>query len=205
MNEGTRQVLQWVAGLGPWAPAAFVLLYAAATVLFLPGLLLTLGAGALFGLAKGTLVVTLGANLGASAAFLLARGAARGWVARKLAGRPGLAAVNEALKRDGWQVMLLLRLSPVVPFNALNYAAGLTELSLKDYVLASLLGMLPGTVLFVYAGTLAGDLARLSGGGRVRTRAEWALSLLGLLATIAAAALIAKRSKQALARRRISF
>lgn len=182
--------------LGPWGPAIFVLLYIAATVLFVPGSALTLGAGALFGVGLGSALVSVGATLGATAAFLIGRHLARGWVAKKIAGNPAFAALDRAVAAEGWKIVGLARLSPAFPYSLLNYAFGLTRVSLRDYVLASWLGMMPGTVMYVYLGSLA-----RAAGERTRTPAEWALYGLGLLATIAVTILVTRLARAALARR----
>src|SRR5512134_2247807 len=134
----------WVESLGVWGPVVFVLGYIVATVAFVPGSLLTLGAGAIFGLVQGTALVLAGATLGASAAFLVSRYLARDAVERRLAGNARFAAIDRAVGAQGRKIVLLLRLSPVFPFNLLNYALGLTRVSLADYALAAF-GMLPGT------------------------------------------------------------
>ncbi len=196
-----RAALVVIRDLGPWGPALFALLYVAATVLFLPGLILTLGGGAVFGLAKGVVTVWFAATLGATAAFLVGRYLARDAVARRLAGHPRFAAIDAAVGREGWKIVLLMRLSPVFPFNLLNYAFGLTRIALRHYVLASWIGMLPGTVMYVYVGSLAGDLATLGQGARSRTTAEWALYGLGFLATVAVTVYVTRIARGALDRR----
>jgi uncharacterized membrane protein YdjX (TVP38/TMEM64 family) len=153
-----------------------------------------LGAGALFGVVKGSLIVSLAATLGATAAFLIGRHFARTWVEGKLAAHPKFTAIDQAVSRNGWQTVLLTRLSPAFPFTLLNYAYGLTHVSLKEYVLASWLGMLPGTVLYVYIGSLAQSNTPAG----TRTPAQWALLVIGLIATLAVTWLITRRAKQAL-------
>src|SRR5262249_7130703 len=179
-----RQALDGIAGLGPWGPVIFVLLYIACTVLFLPGSILTLGAGFVFGVVKGSIIVSISATLGATAAFLVGRYLARDWVAKKIEGNAKFKAIDEAVAREGWKIVGLTRLSPVFPFNLLNYAFGLTRVSLRDYFFASWIGMMPGTVMYVYFGSLAGDLAAVGTGQRATSSAEWALRIVGLLATV---------------------
>src|SRR5262249_8687408 len=116
-----REALFLVRDLGAWGPALFVVLYVAATVLFLPGWILTLGAGAVFGLVRGAVTVSLAATLGATAAFLIGRYLARDAVARRLAAHPRFAAIDAGVAREGWKIVLLTRLSPAFPFNLLNY------------------------------------------------------------------------------------
>lgn len=188
----------WMAGLGAWGAVAFVLGYALACVAVVPASLLTLAAGAVFGLGRGVALVTAGALLGAASAFLLARYAVRGAVERRLAGNPRLAAVDRAVATDGRRIVFLLRLSPAVPFSALNYALGATRLSFADYMLGSL-GILPGTVLYVYYGTVAGTIAAAAGGTATRSPAEYVLLGVGLLATIGATYLITRAARRALA------
>lgn len=197
VGELLRPALEGVAALGPWGPAAFVLLYAAATVLMVPGSLLTLGAGAVFGPLRGILLVWVAATLGATAAFCIGRWVARERVERRLMGNVKLRAVDQAIKQDAWRVVFLLRLSPLFPFNALNYALSLTDVPLRHYVSASALGMLPGTALYVTLGSAAGSLAGL-GGTRTRTPLEWALYGIGLAATILATVSITRAARRSL-------
>lgn len=179
--------------------ALFVGAYVLATVAFLPGSALTLGAGAAFGLWKGFALVSAGSTLGACAAFLVGRHLLRGWVSKKLAAVPAFAAVAGAVGAEGWKVVLLTRLSPVLPFNLLNYAYGLTTVGFWEYALASWIGMIPGTLLYVYLGAAAGEAAR--GGSRARTPAEWAFYAGGLAATAVAAWLVGRAAKRALKKR----
>lgn len=197
MRELLASALAWTAASGVGGQAAFVGLYVLACVAFLPGSVLTLGAGAAFGLWKGFLLVSAGSTLGACAAFLTGRYLLRDWVSRRLGKFPAFAAVAAAVGQEGGKVVFLTRLSPVLPFNLLNYAYGLTTVGLKEYAVASWLGMMPGTFLYVYIGAVAGEAARA--GGRGRTPAEWALLAAGLAATAVAAWLVGRTAKRALA------
>jgi|HubBroStandDraft_4_1064222.scaffolds.fasta_scaffold219424_2 uncharacterized membrane protein YdjX (TVP38/TMEM64 family) len=179
--------LEWIRGLGPLAPIVFIAIYIVACVAFLPGSILTIGAGVIFGVVRGSIYVSIAATLGATAAFLVGRYLARGWVSEKLEGNPKFKAIDQAVGKEGWKIVFLTRLSPVFPFNLLNYAYGLTSVSLRDYVLASWVGMIPGTILYVYIGALSGDVARAAGGGAKRTPAGWALTAVGFIATVAVA------------------
>ena len=179
--------LDWIRGLGPLAPLAFIAMYIVACVAFIPGSILTIGAGVIFGVVLGSIYVSIAATLGATAAFLVGRYLARGWVSARLEGNPKFKAIDEAVGKEGWKIVILTRLSPVFPFNLLNYAYGLTRVSLRDYFFASWLGMIPGTVLYVYIGALTGDVARAAGGSAARTPAGWALTIVGFVATIAVA------------------
>ena len=196
MREFLSSALAWTAAAGPAGQAPFMGLYVLATVAFLPGSVLTLGAGAAFGLWKGFVLVSIGSTVGSSAAFLIGRYLLRDRVARKLQAFPSFAAVAGAVGTEGWKVVLLTRLSPVLPFNLLNYAYGLTTVGFGEYALASWIGMIPGTFLYVYLGAAAGEAAR--GGPRARTPAEWALYAGGLAATAVAAWLVGRTAKRAL-------
>lgn len=192
------QFAAWVESLGFWGPLVFVLGYAVATVAFIPGSLLTLAAGAIFGLAQGTLYTFLGATLGASAAFLIARYGARGAIERRIAGNRKFAAIDRAVGREGFKIVALLRLSPVFPFNLLNYSLGLTKVRFLDYLLASI-AMLPGTLLYVYYGKAAGSLAAVAGGVKAERGTEYWLTLgIGLVATIAVTTVITRLAGRAL-------
>jgi uncharacterized membrane protein YdjX (TVP38/TMEM64 family) len=190
--------LERVRDLGPWGPVLFVGLYVVATVLLLPAVVLTLGAGAVFGIVTGAITVSIGATLGATAAFLVGRYLARERVARRLEAYPTFRAIDAAVAREGWKIVGLTRLSPAFPFILLNYAYGLSRVSLRDYVLASWIGMLPGIVTYVYLGSLAGDLAALGAGQPARTPAEWALYVVGLAATIAVTVRVTRLARGAL-------
>ena len=191
-----RDALSGLESLGAWGPVIFVLLYIVAAVLFVPGSALTLGAGALFGVGLGSVLVSVGATLGATAAFLVGRYLARDWVAKKIAGHPAFAAIDRAVAAEGWKIVGLTRLSPAFPFTLLNYAFGLSRVSLRDYVLASWIGMMPGTVMYVYLGSLA-----RAAGDRSRTPAEWSLYSVGLAATIVITVFVTRLARAALAKR----
>lgn len=184
-----------VDGLGVWGPVVFILGYAVATVAFIPGALLTLAAGAIFGLAEGTLYVFIGATLGACLAFLVARYIARSAVERRIEGNEKFAAIDQAVGREGRKIVFLMRLSPVFPFNLLNYSLGLTKVRFLDYALACV-GMLPGTFLYVYYGKLLGDVAAVAGGAEVEKGwGYWTVLGLGVLATVAVTWLITKKAR----------
>jgi uncharacterized membrane protein YdjX (TVP38/TMEM64 family) len=201
LQEALKEILSWISGLGPLGYLLFVILYILACIAFLPGVILTLGAGFIFGVVKGTIAVSVGSILGATCAFLVGRYLARDWVAGRIAGNPRFRAVDEAVGREGWKIVLLTRLSPVFPFNLLNYAFGLTGVRLKHYFFASWAGMLPGTIMYVYLGSLAGSLAALGGGQRQRGTGEWILYGIGLLATIAVTVFVTRLARKALATR----
>lgn len=197
-----RKALEWVAGLGPTGMVLYISIYITACLLFLPCWILTVGAGTVFGLVKGTVLTSIGATLGATAAFLISRYLARDWVTRRIEGNPKFKAIDQAVGREGWKIVLLTRLSPIFPFVLLNYAYGLTSVSLRHYFLASWLGMLPVTVVYVYLGSLVRDLANAGNrSGRVRTPLEWVCYGVGLLATIAVSIYVTRIARRALAER----
>jgi uncharacterized membrane protein YdjX (TVP38/TMEM64 family) len=189
----------WVHGLGPLGPVAFMAGYAAAAVAFVPGSLLTLAAGAVFGVGLGTVYAMVGATVGASGAFLVSRHIARAAFQQRMAAIPRFAIIDRAISREGWKVVLLLRLSPVFPFNLLNYALGLMRIRFVDFLIASI-GMLPGTLLYTYSGKVVGDIAALAAGqSPPRTAAYYLVLALGLAATVAVTTAITKLARRALA------
>jgi len=194
-----RNALQWVDDLGAIAPIAFMLIYIVATVAFLPGSVLTLGAGVLFGIVKGSIYVFFGATLGATLAFLVGRYLARGWISKKIAGNQKFSAIDKAVGKEGLKIVLLTRLSPIFPFNLLNYGLGVTGVSLKDYVLGSV-GMIPGTIMYVYIGSLAGSIATIGGETQPDANpiAQWTIRIIGLIATVAVTLYVTKIARKAL-------
>lgn len=197
-QEWLRNALQWIQDLGSIGAIAFILLYIVATVAFLPGSILTLGAGVVFGVILGSFYVFIGATLGATAAFLVGRYLARGWVANKIEGNQKFKAIDEAVGREGLKIVLLTRLSPVFPFNLLNYAYGLTGVSLKDYFFGSV-GMIPGTIMYVYIGSLAGSLATIGGESQPSDPTiQWAIRIIGFIATVAVTLYVTKVARKAL-------
>ena len=150
-----RSFQQAVVGLGPAGWVLYALVYAVCCVLFVPGSILTLGAGAIYGLPLGFAIVLTGASLGATLSFLLARGALRKKVEKMTAGNPGFRALDRAIAREGAKIVFLVRLSPLFPFTYVNYAFGLTGVRTLPYVLATVVGMIPGGIAYVWLGTAA--------------------------------------------------
>jgi uncharacterized membrane protein YdjX (TVP38/TMEM64 family) len=192
--------LEFVRGLGPWAPLVLAAAYILATVLLLPGFVLTLAAGFLFGPFVGTITVSAGSVLGASLAFLLGRTIARHAVERRIAGNERFQALDEAVGKSGFKIVLLTRLSPVLPFNVLNYALSLTKVSLSSYVLASWIGMLPATALYVYVGSTLQSLASAASGEVEHGPAGYLFFGVGLVATIAVTIILTRIATRALKR-----
>lgn len=197
-QELLRGALEWIQGLDAIGAIAFIGIYIIATVAFFPGSILTLGAGVIFGVVAGSLYVFLGATIGATIAFLVGRYLARGWVAKRIEGNLKFRAIDSAVGREGFKIVLLTRLSPVFPFNLLNYAYGLTDVSLKDYFLASI-GMIPGTIMYVYIGSLAGSIATLGTGAQpTNPTVQWAIRIIGFVATVAVTLYVTRIARQAL-------
>lgn len=199
-------VAEWLTAGVAWirthpraAEIAFVGAYILASVLVVPGSILTLAAGFVFGLVMGVVLVSAGSVLGAAAAFLVGRFFARDWVAQRVQRLPRFRALDAATRHDGFLIVLLARLSPLFPFNLLNYALGLTAVKFRDYFIATWIGMLPATILYVYVGTLAKDLTDLTAGNL--ERGPWQLVLLaaGLVATIVLTVLITRKASRTLA------
>ncbi len=192
------QFAAWVDSLGVWGPLVFIAGYAVASVAFVPGSILTLAAGAIFGLEKGVVYVFIAALLGSSAAFFVARYVARSAIERRLAGNERFASIDRAVGEQGRKIVFLLRLSPVFPFNLLNYGLGLTKVHFRDYFIASI-GMLPGSLLYVYYGKLAGDVAALAGGAAVeKDTGYYVVLLLGLAATIVVTTIVTRIARRSL-------
>ena len=192
-----KQALDWVGQPGPWDAVIFIAIYVVATVLFVPGSVLTLGAGAVFGVVWGSIYASIAATLGATCAFLVGRYLARDAIARKIEGNERFAAIDRAVANEGWKIVGLTRLSPVFPFTLLNYAFGITQVKLGHYILASWIGMIPGTVMYVYLGSLA----KAASGERTRATGEWVLYGVGLLATVVVTLFVTRIAKQALAKK----
>ena len=198
LGASVAPFVQKVDHLGPLGPIAFVAGYAIACVALVPASLLTLAAGAIFGILWGTIYTLIGASIGAIAGFLIARYAARALVERRLADNARFAAIDRAVGAEGLKIVTLLRLSPVFPFSLLNYALGLTRVRLADYLIG-MIGIITGTLLYVYYGKVGGDLAALAGGARPSGGlAGTALLGLGLVATIAVTVLITRAARRAL-------
>ncbi|MEY3223139.1 MAG: hypothetical protein RLZZ203_1995 [Cyanobacteriota bacterium] len=193
-----ESALHWINGLGTLGGIAFIGIYIIATVAFLPGSILTLGAGVIFGVILGSLYVFIGATLGATAAFLVGRYLARGWVTNKISDNKKFAAIDKAVGKEGLKIVLLTRLSPIFPFNLLNYALGITGVSLQDYFLGSV-GMIPGTIMYVYIGSLAGNLAFIGSESKPDNMIlHWVIKIIGLIATIVVTIYVTKIAKKAL-------
>jgi uncharacterized membrane protein YdjX (TVP38/TMEM64 family) len=194
-----RSALEWVNSLGAVGAIAFILIYIIATVAFFPGSILTLGAGVVFGVVLGSIYVFIGAIIGATVAFLVGRYLARGWISQKIEGNEKFKAIDRAVGREGLKIVLLTRLSPIFPFNLLNYGLGITGVSLQDYVLGSL-GMIPGTIVYVYIGSLGGNIATIGSEEQPDPTITWVIRIIGFIATVAVTVYVTRIARQALER-----
>ncbi len=196
-----RAVLIQIEHLGVWGPIAFIATYNFATILFIPGSVLTLGGGVLFGLWWGSVYVLIAATLGATFAFLIGRYLSRDRVVKSMEAHPKFQALDRAVAKEGLKIVFLTRLCPLFPFNLLNYALGITQVSLKDYVLGSF-GMIPGTLMYVYSGSLIGDIAAIGMGTEPTSpqaeAVKWSINLIGFTAAVAVTLYITKIARKAL-------
>ena len=192
-----REFLNWVRDLGIWGLVALAVFWIPAAVLLVPGTLITLAGGALFRVPEATVAISLGSTAGACAAFLVGRTLARPWVMRQVANHARFQAIDRAIAAQGFKIVLLLRLSPVFPYNLLNYALALTRISFRDYFVASWIGMLPGTLMYVYIGSTVGELAALFT-RRDRSIAEVIFFFVGLVLTVVATVYITRVAKRSL-------
>jgi uncharacterized membrane protein YdjX (TVP38/TMEM64 family) len=201
LEELLRRGLYLIHHAGAVGPVIFLGLYVLFSVLMFPSLLLTIGAGSIYGILWGTVLVSLASTAGASAAFITGRFLLRGSLTRRFGESETFRVIDGAVASEGWKIVLLTRLSPVFPFNVQNYVYGLSGVSFRDYLWASWLGMIPGTLMYTYIGSLAADVASLGLEGHTRTPAEWGLTLAGFLATLGVTFYITKIARRALRKR----
>lgn len=194
--QWVKAFTDWVRDLGLAGAFIFIAVYALAAVLFLPGAIFTIAAGLVYGIAGGTVVALAGATLGAGLAFLVARYLVRGRIEEFARKHRKFGAIDKAVGDEGWKIVGLLRLSPLIPFNVSNYFYGVTSIGFWPYLLASCLGMLPGTLLYVYLGAIG--QAGLEGGKQGYSPLQWTFLGLGLVATIAVTVFVSRVAKKAL-------
>ncbi|WP_373535073.1 TVP38/TMEM64 family protein [Microcoleus sp.] len=201
IQDVLRTLLMRIEDLGWWGPVAFVATYNLATVLFVPGSILTLGGGAIFGLGWGSVYVFVASTLGAIFAFAIGRYLCRDRVIKYMKSHPKFQALDRAVSEEGLKIVFLTRLCPLFPFNLLNYALGITQVSLKDYILGSF-GMIPGTILYVYSGSLVGDIAAISApNGYTNPQdlaVKWLINIISFIATVAVTVCITRIARKAL-------
>ena len=200
VQQWLRNFNDWVGQMGVVGIFIFIGVYAIATVLLAPGSILTIGAGFAFGLWKGFLAVSAGATLGASLAFLVARFVAREKVETIAKRNEKFRNIDNAIGKQGAKLIFLLRLSPVIPFNLSNYFYGLTGVKFWPYVLASWIGMMPGTFLYVYIGTASQAAISAAAGGEAVQHGwqYWTFISIGLAATIVVTVWVTKIARDAL-------
>src|SRR6266699_4524829 len=206
VQEWLRRFNSWVAEMGTTGILIFIGVYAVATVLLAPGSILTIGAGFAFGLWKGFLAVSAGATLGAAAAFLVARFIAREKVEATAKGNEKFREIDKAIGKQGAKLIFLLRLSPLIPFNLSNYFYGLTGVKFWPYVLASWIGMMPGTLLYVYIGVAGKAAASSATGGEAMKHGwqYWTFMSVGLVATIIVTIWVTKIARNALRKTKLT-
>ncbi len=201
VQDVLRTLLMRIEDLGWWGPVAFVATYNLATVLFVPGSVLTLGGGAIFGLWWGSVYVFAASTLGAVFAFAIGRYLCRDRVVKYMESHPKFKALDRAVSQQGLKIVFLTRLCPLFPFNLLNYALGITQVSLKDYVLGSF-GMIPGTIMYVYSGSLVGEVAAIGTetlyASPQDSAVKWLINIISFLATVAVTVFITRIASKAL-------
>ena len=200
VHEQVLRLLIWFEAQGAWAPLLFILIMAAVVVLVLPGVLFTTGAGFVFGVVEGTIIVVLGTTLGAALAFLIARHLFGPRARAFVMARARLQVVSEELTPHGWKIVLLTRLIPFFPGKISNYFFGLTPFSLRGFVGGSLLGFIPYSVHNVYLGSIAADITTLGARNLERTPLAWALYGAGFIATVVAVIYLSRLARRALSR-----
>ncbi|MEG3920437.1 TVP38/TMEM64 family protein [Microcoleus sp. T3_A4] len=201
VQDVLRSLLMRIEDLGWWGPVAFVATYNLATVLFVPGSVLTLGGGAIFGLWWGSVYVFAASILGAVFAFAIGRYLCRDRVVKYMESHPKFKALDRAVSQQGLKIVFLTRLCPLFPFNLLNYALGITQVSLKDYVLGSF-GMIPGTIMYVYSGSLVGEVAAIGTesvyASPQDSAVKWLINIISFLATVAVTVFITRIASKVL-------
>jgi uncharacterized membrane protein YdjX (TVP38/TMEM64 family) len=198
VGEYLGEFVRWVQGVGVWGGVIFGLAYVAAAVLFLPGSLITLAAGFTFGILWGTIIVSVASTIGAALSFLIGRFFAQEWVASKVEDYPRFHALYRAIDKEGFKTVVLVRLVPIFPFGMLNYGFSVTRVPFWKYVLASWVGMFPGTVMYVYFGSAAESLTRVLAGEVERTAMQNTLFIVGGVAAVLVTVFLTRRAKREL-------
>jgi uncharacterized membrane protein YdjX (TVP38/TMEM64 family) len=202
VQEAIERFRLWVGSLGPWGPVLLAVAYTPACLLLIPGTLLSLGAGALFGVVPAVFAVSIGSTIGAVVAFLVARTLGRHRLEKRLRDRPWFAPLDRAVAENGFKIVLLTRLTPVLPYGPLSYGFGLTRVAFGSYFLATWLGMLPATVVYVYLGSTAKSIGTLIGdlvaGRAVEDLMQVVFLLIGLFAAVTVTVLLTRIARRAL-------
>lgn len=196
-----RGLLERISHLGPSAPYWFMLAYVIACLTFVPGIILTLGAGVLFGVVWGTLYVCVGATIGASLAFLTSRYLARGRLLRTFQNHPKFRLVDEAVAREGWKIAGLIRLSPAFPFIPMNFVFGLTKIPLWQFSIVTFFSIIPLTALFAYLGSLIGDITALGNQPVAQGKMKWIVAAVGVTTTLVVTLFITRMARRVLSQK----
>ncbi|BAQ66596.1 TVP38/TMEM64 family protein [Geminocystis sp. NIES-3709] len=196
INNFLSNINDSIAQWGAWGVVGFIFIYIIATIVLIPGSALTLGAGLIFGVVKGSILVSIGSVTGATLAFLIGRYFLRGWVEKQIETQPKFRSIDAAVAKEGWKIVALTRLSPLFPFVFLNYAFSLTKVSLRDFFFASWFGMLPGTIMYVYIGSIPKTALEATTGNTDTLRLI--LNMVGFIATVAVTIYITKIAKKVL-------
>jgi len=192
------ECVAWIDNMGAWGVLLFMVVFSIGVILFLPASVMSLGAGFAYGIVLGSVLVTIAGTIGAIVAFLLSRYIARDWVTKIIARDKRFQRVDKAIETNGFKFVLLTRLSPIVPYVLQNYTYGLTAVSLKDYCKASILGMLPGTFLYVYLGSMITEASEIASSDFLTTPEHIAFYAIGFAATVAITIALAKIAKKAM-------
>ena len=201
IDDQLIELLQWLESRGWQASLLFILIMAAAIVVLAPGVIFTMGAGFVFGVVKGTLLVVAGTVLGATIAFLIARYLIGERPSRWLMSHVKPENLGEIMKKEGWRMIMYTRLVPLFPFKLSNYFFGLTPVRLRDFVLGNFLGIIPLTVNNVYLGSIASDLATMGAMDTERTPVQWALYGMGFVLAVIALIGLTRMARRALAQK----
>ena len=186
LEKVVTPVLQWIDSLGTLGAMAFVVIYTIATSICIPGSIMALAGGALFGKLMGSILVYISGLFGAYVAFWLGRSLLRNWIQRRLQKNIYLKTMNKVVVAEGWKIACLLHLSPIIPFNLLNYALGTSKISVKNFVFATAIGILPGVILYTFLGSTISDVTMVMAGmsDGADKKLQWLVSAIGILATL---------------------
>jgi uncharacterized membrane protein YdjX (TVP38/TMEM64 family) len=199
-----HHVVDWmhvIQSTGPRGWALFIGLYALCCLLFIPGSVLTIAAGAAYGFWGGSALVLAGNGLGSVLSLLITRLFLRDWMARRIANNPRLKALEKAVADDDLRLVFLTRLSPIMPFSLINYSLGLTKISAWRFLLATEVGAIPATFVYVYMGTLMGNLARIAPDLKQHRPLEWAFQGAGLALAVGVTIYVTRLATRALNQR----
>jgi uncharacterized membrane protein YdjX (TVP38/TMEM64 family) len=193
--------MRFIQETGPLGWCLFIDLYAICCLVFIPGSVLAICAGAVYGFWGGSALVLAGNGLGSVLSLFIARFFLRHWVAAQIAKHPRLRALEKAVADDDWKLVFLTHLSPIMPFSLINYSLGLTRISPLRFMLATVMGSVPATFVYVYIGTLVGNLARIVPDLKQHRPIEWTFQAIGLVVTIGVTIYVTRLATRALKQR----